>query len=447
MTTSSSMQKPNILIVGGGAGGLELATRLGRTLGKQQKADITLIDPQRIHLWKPLLHEVVAGSFDTGSEALSYRAHSSENHYYFRMGSMIGLDREAKQITLAPLLDHHKKEVLPERVLDYDYLVIAVGAHTNDFGIPGVHDYCFTMDNAEQAEDFHLCFLNRYMQYSESDQEQRPVHIAIVGAGATGVELAAELYNAVDRLAQFGVRKVQRDTLDVSLIEVADRILPALPESLSSKAQDTLLELGVTIRTHTMVKQVDRNQLTLASGDLIHSLDADFIVWAAGVQAPSFLSTLGLPTNRIHQLCITPTLHIEGEEHLFAIGDCAYLLNDVPVGDSVAPRPVPPTAQAAHQMAELLTYNLCALIEGKPLKSFIYHDHGTLVSLSRFQTLGNVLDELFKRSWSVDGHIAFWAYASLYRQHQLTLHGFWKTFGLVLAHLLEKRLKPRLKLY
>ncbi|WP_127471025.1 NAD(P)/FAD-dependent oxidoreductase [Thiomicrorhabdus aquaedulcis] len=440
-----------IVIVGGGAGGLQLATRLGKRLGKKNLAEITLIDQNRVHLWKPLLHEVVAGSLDTGAEALSYRAHSSENGYYYRMGSMIGLDKQNKNLTLAPLFDHHNKQVLAQRTVEYDYLVIAVGARSNDFGLAGVREHCTTLDSANEAEDFHLTFLNQFLKYSEESNEEiehgeynvppqlPPVHIAIVGAGATGVELAAELYNAVDRLEQFGVKQIHHTSLQVTLIEAFERILPALPIALASKAQKALEQQGVRILTQTMVKDIQSQKLITADGEI----KADLIVWAAGVKAPQFLSQLGLPTNRIHQLEIDSCLNVKGEDAIFAIGDCACLLN----GDDKTARPIPPTAQAASQMAALCTYNLQAKLNGQPLKPFAYNDHGTLISLSRFQTLGNLLDELFKKHWMVEGKFAQWAYASLYRQHQMTLHGGWKLFWILLGSFIEKRVKPKLKLY
>lgn len=440
-----------IVIVGGGAGGLELATRLGKKLGKKNLAEITLIDQHRVHLWKPLLHEVVAGSLDTGSEALSYRAHSAENGYYYRMGSMIGLDKQHKTLTLAPLLDHHNKQVLAQHTVEYDYLVIAVGARCNDFGLSGVREHCTTLDSASEAEDFHLTFLNQFLKYSEEscakvEQSEGhvssplpPVHIAIVGAGATGVELAAELYNAVDRLAQFGVKQIHHTSLKVTLIEASARILPALPASLAEKAQKTLSQQGVNILTQTQVKAVQSQKLITNNGDI----NADLIVWAAGVKAPAFLSQLDLPSNRINQLEIDPCLNVKGEEAIFAIGDCAFLLN----ADDENARPVPPTAQAASQMAKCCADNLQAKIEGKALRPFVYHDHGALISLSRFQTLGNLLDELFKKHWMIEGKFAQWAYASLYRQHQMTLHGGWKLFWILLGSFVEKRVKPKLKLY
>lgn len=427
---------PKILIVGGGAAGLELATRLGNKLGKSRLAEINLIDSRRTHLWKPLLHEVASGSLDTGREALSYRAHSSENHYYFHLGTFHSLDVKAKTLELSPLLDHHGKQLLPARTLDYDYLVLAVGSRGNDFGIAGVREHCFTLDSAQEAEDFHLSLLNRFLQFSETAQTGERVKIAIVGAGATGVELAAELYSTVDRLEQFGVHKIHHDSLAVTLIEASDRILPFLPKSLADKACKTLTELGVDIQTEVKVQGIQANKLITGETEI----DADLIVWAAGVKAPEFISELGLPTNRIHQLEIEPSLQIRGYENLYAVGDCAFMLK----ADG---RPVPPTAQAAHQMAKACADNLVAQIQGKPLKSFEYCDHGSLVSLSHFQALGSLLDELLHKNWLVEGKVAHLAYASLYRQHQLVLHGFWKTFWIWLANLLEKRLKPKLKLY
>ncbi|WP_319381646.1 NAD(P)/FAD-dependent oxidoreductase [Thiomicrorhabdus sp.] len=437
-----------IVIVGGGAGGLELATHLGQRLGKYGLAEITLIDRNRTHLWKPLLHEVVSGSLDTGLEAISYRAHSSENHYYFRMGSLCDLDKKKRQAILAPLIDHHGKQILQERRIDYDYLILALGASSNDFGNPSVQEHCYRLDSAQDAEDFHLTFLNRFMQYSEeksmahnvspdSEDQRSAVVVSIVGAGATGVELAAELYQAVDQLERFGIREIRHSSLEVNLIEAAERILPALPETVAAKAAFALEEQGVRIRCSTMVKEIKHHCLQ-TDGEEIYS---DLTVWAAGIKAPAFLSNLGLETNRIHQIEVNETLLAKGEERIFAIGDCCSF---TPEG---AQRAVPPTAQAAHQMAQICADNLVALIKHKPLQAFEYRDHGTLVSLGPFKTLGQLLNQMVKRKWQVEGKLAYWIYVSLYRQHQLALYGRRKFFWIWLSSLLEKRIKPKLKLY
>lgn len=432
-----SISPPQIVVVGGGAGGLELATTLGKKLGKTKQAKITLIDPNRVHLWKPLLHEVVGGSLDTGMEALSYRAHSAENHYYFRLGAMDGLDKHKKQLRLAPLTDHHGKQILKPRYIDYDLLVIALGAHANDFGIEGVDTHCFKLDNSQQAEDFHLTFLNRFLQFSETATPEEKVSVAIVGAGATGVELSAELYNAVDRLEQFGVEHIHHQSLSVTLIEAAPRILPALDETIACKAEKTLADLGVNICTSRTVKSVSQGTLHTSEADI----QADLLVWAAGIKAPAFLSELQLSTNRINQIEIDDTLKAKGEAFIYAIGDCAFLKTE---GEN---KPVPPTAQAAHQMAAHCSKNIIRQLKNKPPKPFKYCDHGALVSLSRFQTFGSLLDQLFHKHWLIEGSLAHWAYLSLYRQHQLSLHGYWKMLWILLGSLIEKRIKPKLKLY
>jgi NADH dehydrogenase len=231
---------------------------------------------------------------------------------------------------------------------------------------------------------------------------------------------------------------VHHNSLQVTLIEAAPRILPALPETLALKAQTTLTDLGVNVATQKTVSAIKAHTLVTPEGEI----QADLLVWAAGIKAPAFLANLGLPTNRINQLDIDFSLRVKGQKDIFAIGDCAFLIDE-----STEDRPVPPTAQAAHQMAATCAHNIIATLQNQPNQDFKYCDHGALVSLSRFQTLGNLLDQLFHKNWMVEGKLAHWAYASLYRQHQLALHGYWKTAWILLGSVIEKRIKPKLKLY
>ena len=226
-----------IVIVGGGAGGLELATQLGRSLGKRGKASIELIDTNPTHLWKPLLHEVATGALDSGIDELSYRAHGKRHGFQFQLGRMSGLNRDSKQIVLAPMLDDDGQEVLSERCVDYDTLVLAIGSITNDFGTPGAKEHCVFLDSRQQAERFHRTLLNEFLRINaaiENDGQQRDLEIAIVGAGATGVELSAELYNTAEVLASYGLKHATPDHLKVTLIEAGERILPALPPRISN---------------------------------------------------------------------------------------------------------------------------------------------------------------------------------------------------------------------
>lgn len=140
-----------IVIVGGGAGGLELATRLGKSLGKRKQAEITLVDTNLTHIWKPLLHEVAAGSLNSSEDELNYVAQAKWNHFNFQLGRMSGLDREGKQIQLAATLDEEGRELLPARTLGYDTLVIAVGSNTNDFGTLGAAQHCLFLEDRKSV--------------------------------------------------------------------------------------------------------------------------------------------------------------------------------------------------------------------------------------------------------------------------------------------------------
>ena len=191
------MTIPRIVIVGGGAGGLALATRLGRTLGKKKRAEIVLLDRNATHVWKPLLHELATGVLNSSMDEVDYRGHSSTHHYRYQRGSLNGLDREQKVIHLAPIKDEDGVEILPSRKLTYDYLVIALGSISNDFGTTGVAEHCHFIDSPQQAKAFQRDMINTFLRYTDPTLRQNAeLTIGIVGGGATGVELSAELLDA-----------------------------------------------------------------------------------------------------------------------------------------------------------------------------------------------------------------------------------------------------------
>jgi len=435
-----------IVVVGGGAGGLELATKLGRKLGKKGKAQITLVDRNRTHLWKPLLHEVAAGSLDAGIDAVSYQSHARNHGFEFQLGALTGIKREDKRIVLAPIYGEKGELVLDERELEYDYLVIALGSVSNDFGTPGVRDNCIFLDSPDQAFRFHGLLMNQFLQFASdckpgdlTCQPQQKVKIAIVGAGATGVELSAELYNAVEELAAYGYKHLTRDSLKVTVVEAGPRILPALPERISAAAHHELCQLGVDVRTATFVSEATPEGLKTKDGELI---EANLMVWAAGIKAPDFMKEIGgLETNRINQLVVKTTLQTTRDEHIFAIGDVAAC----PMGEEG--KFVPPRAQSAHQMADRALANILAMMQGRELKPYSYVDYGSLVSMSRFSTVGSLMGNLMRGSMMVEGRLARFVYVSLYRMHQIALHGYIKTGLMMLVGQINRILRPRLKLH
>ncbi|QNU60833.1 NAD(P)/FAD-dependent oxidoreductase [Vreelandella titanicae] len=432
------MPTPRIVIVGAGAGGLALATRLGRTLGKRKRAEIVLLDRNTTHVWKPLLHELATGVLNSSMDEVDLRGHSSAHFYRYQRGSLTGINREQQTLQLAPIHDEDGQEVLPARELAYDYLVMAIGSVSNDFGTPGVAEHCHFIDSPEQAKAFQRDMINTFLRYTDPNLRQHTqLTIGIVGGGATGVELAAELFDASRMLNAYGVTSVDHQQISVHLLEAAPRLLPGLSERVSQTVKTELESMGVTVHTDTAVKEAQAHQLITGDDEVIKT---DINVWAAGIKAPPFLAELGLTTNKKNQIEVKSTLQSVDDEKIFALGDCA----SCPMGESGT---VPPRAQAAHQQAKLLSKNLVNKLEGKPLADFRYRDHGSLVSLARYDAVGNLMRSSASRGLFLEGWLARQAYASLYRMHQLSIHGAPKTGLAWLVDKLNRYLKPRMKLH
>ena len=432
-----------VFIVGGGAGGLELATKLGDTLGRRKRAEITLIECARTHFWKPHLHQVAAGSMDLDVYATDYLAQSHWHWFRYRIGRMNGLDRARRIVHVAPFVDEDGDEVTTQRAFEYDTLVIAVGSRTNDFGTPGAREYAIALDDSPEAERFHRRLVNAYIRAHTQAEPLRPeqLHVAIIGAGATGVELAAELHNTTRSLVSYGLDRIDPEKdMRLILIEAADRILPALPKRLSDSAMRLLEGMRITVRTSSRVAEVLPNGVKLAGGEVI---PAELVVWAAGVKAPDFLRDLdGLETNRINQLVVRQTLQTTRDDDVFAIGDCAACPW---IGKEGAV--VPPRAQAAHQQASHMVKQIDNRLRGRPLRPWRYRDFGSLVSLGEYSTVGNLMGTLTGGSLWLEGWFARMMYLSLYKMHELALHGFWKTALETAARLITRRTEPHVKLH
>ncbi|BCE00563.1 NAD(P)/FAD-dependent oxidoreductase [Marinicellulosiphila megalodicopiae] len=446
-----------IVVIGGGAGGLELASKLGKKRKQRNFRDhveITLIDQNNTHLWKPLLHEVATGALDSGIDAVSYRAQGHYCGFDFQLGKVININRDTRQIELAPLLNSDDEVILQTRFVPYDYVVFALGSITNDFNVEGISENCIFLDKPSQAMRFHTELLESLLALDETlkTEPNSKLTISIVGAGATGVELSAELYNAVDVLKVYGLSRLTAAHLKVNLIEAGPRILPALPDRISLNATHELSSLGVNVLTNTKVVKGLPDGFLQDNDELIQS---DMMVWAAGVKVPDFMNNIaGLQTNRINQLMVKPSLQTLDDDRVFAIGDCASLpLNpDEAIPENGRQKMVPPTAQAAHQMASVTYKNLVSLMKNKMplsenLKPFKYKDYGSLVSLSHYSTVGSLMGGLTKGSMMIEGRIARIMYISLYRLHQLALFGFFKMVLITISGRINKVIRPRLKLH
>jgi len=434
----------HVVIVGGGAGGLELATKLGDSLGRKGKAMITLIDKTKTHVWKPLLHEIAAGSMDPDKHELNYLAQAHWHHFKFRLGSMDNLDRAKREISISPYFDEDGEEVIPRRTVQYDTLIIAVGSTTNDFGVKGASEYSIALDTQDQAEKFHRRLHNALVR---AQTQQAPVHagqleVVIVGAGATGVELSAELHNTTRELAAYGLDKIDPDRdIQISLIEANSRVLPALPPKLSNSVELELSKLRVHLYKGERVTEVTDKGVHTHSGRFIPSV---LVVWAAGIKAPDFLHEIdGLETNRINQIVVNRTLQTTLDANIFAFGDCAACPWFGQAGESV-----PPRAQAAHQQASMLIKSVKCRVAGKAeLPEFTYRDYGSLVNLGSYTTVGNLMGSLSGSSLFIEGLFARLMYQSLYKMHLMALHGFWSMALQTLARTITRRSESQVKLH
>ncbi|AEE25146.1 NAD(P)/FAD-dependent oxidoreductase [Paraglaciecola chathamensis] len=427
-----------IVVVGGGAGGLELVAQLSRYCRKHAAVELILVDKVRTHVWKPLLHEVAAGIIDKNSDGVDYRIHASRLKYEFQQGTLKGLDEQNKTIALDALYDEEGELILPERTIEYDILVLAIGSVSNDFGTPGVKENSYFLDSLAQAERFHRALLNQMLRVNQPKTQQSLLKVAIVGAGATGTELAAQLHHVANLSRAYGMPAMSAQRLEISIIEAGPRILPALPERIAYAAKGALQKIGVKLYEDTKVTRAEKNGFVTAGDELI---EADLMVWAAGVKAPNLIKELDMfETNRAQQVLVDPQLRAKNHQDIYVLGDCCAFQQE----DGTW---VPPRAQSAHQMASTVYKNIVNQLQGKEFEDYKYSDYGSLVHLSKYSTVGSLMGNLSNSSMFVEGKLARLVYTSLYSMHQFAVHGWLKATLTMLSRRVSKFVGPKLKLH
>lgn len=434
---SQKNQTARVVVVGGGVAGIEIASELGRRarhLKQGKRFSVTLLDADSAHIWKPMLHTIAAGTRDVYQQQVAYAAQAHTAGFTYQPGAMCGLDRERKEIEVAAITQPDGRVLLAPRRLAYDVLIMAVGSQANDFGTPGVHEGCYTIDSRLQADHFNREIRIRILQ---SAADQSDLSIAIVGGGATGVELAAELVQLAEAADAYGAMGMA-SRIKITLIESGERLLAAFPEDISGAAKKRLEQLGVVVKTGAQVSAAEEGGFRLKNGELIPAM---LKVWAAGVKAPDFLRDIGgLETTRNNQLVVGPTLQTSRDDTIFAVGDCASLT--LPGME----RALPPTAQVAHQHASHLVKHLPDWLDGKPMPGFSYRDFGSLVSLARYDAYGSLGQFGIFEGVSIKGRLAQLSHAFLYRGHQARIHGFWKGAMVWWVDRLNRRLRPSIRL-
>ena len=426
-------QDHKLVVVGGGVAGLDIASHLAGKRAGDLRLRVDLIDREAAYVWKPMLHTIAAGTSEASAQQTAYAAQARSRGFSYQPGEVVGIDRDRREVLIGPLRDGDEV-LVPARAIAFDTLVLAVGSGANDFGTPGVTEHCEAIDSRSEAIAFNdrlrICMVKAAVS-------QQPFTVGIVGAGATGVELAAELVQAAAIAEQYGVAGAS-SLLKVVLIEAGSRVLGPFPDRVADAARAKLEQLRVQIYTGAKVASVDAAGFRLAGGDIIA---ADLKVWAAGVKAPAFLETVaGLECTRSGQVVVGPTLAAKSDARIFALGDCASPV--LPGRD----KPVPTTAQAAHQEALYLCKHLPALIAGHSAPAYRYHDFGSLVSLGGYDAFGSLGRFGFFDGGFIQGRVAQLGHALLYRSYQARLHGFWKGGLLWLADTIARRVRPSVRL-
>lgn len=440
-------RKPRrIIVLGGGAAGLELAIRLARGTRAFSRAQVVLVDQERSHIWKPRWHELAVGLLVAAEEKADFAAQARRHGFTFELGEVEALDLDRREAALAatprPAGDPVAPpgDLLPARRIGWDLAVLAVGSTVDDFGTPGVREHAYTLDTAEASGRVHAAVLAQAERVAAGLQPG--VRVVIVGAGTTGVELAGELRTAVARLEPLR-SLLDPARLHVTVVEAASRPLPGSPGDLSDYARRTLEARGVALRLGAKVTAVEADAVALEGGARI---GADLVVWASGVKAQGLAAHLpGVRHVKGGRVEVDETLRVLGEDgrprdDLHALGDCAALPSG-PEG-----KPLPATAQVAQQQARHLARSLARQLRGRAALPFRYHDRGTLVSLGEGGAQGELPAPGRRGPLKITGAGARLAYAGLYRAHLAELFGVRGAAALALSAFLRRSARPSLKL-
>ncbi|MFO1283953.1 MAG: FAD-dependent oxidoreductase [Burkholderiales bacterium] len=432
-----------ITIVGGGAGGLPLATALAEAHLRAGRAEVTLVDPSAMHVWKPLLHEVAAGRVGAQEGDVSYAAIARRHGFRFVRGAMTGLDRRARAVVVRRSQERPGAATSTVEV-GYDTLIVCVGSETNDWGVPGVRERAVMLDTPAQAERFRRDLLISSVRADarRGASGTGGVEVVIVGAGATGVELAAEIRKTTRAQAAYAFDRydAERD-IRLTLIEATPRILPLLAPRIAESVTPLLASLAIDVRTGERVVEVAPDGVRTARGGFF---TADFVVWAAGIRAPGWLAHAdGLQTDRVNRLVVGLTLQTTRDPDVFAFGDCAAC----PWPESGEDALLPPRAQVARQQATMLVETISARLDGRTLPRFRYRSFGSLATLGELSGAGGWMSRLVGGSLILQRLTARWTFALLHLMHQVSIHGAAHVLRDTLARLARGGDEARVKLH
>ena len=371
------MPDRQVVILGAGFGGLYTALRLEKALRGERSVRIVLLDRQNYHLFLPMLHEITSGGVEPRHVVRPLRPLFRNTRVHFQRGEVRSIDLERRKI----LTDHGE--------VGYDSLVIALGSTTNFFGLKGVEERVFTLKTLKDAVRLRNRLLEMFEQADlERDPERRRglLTFCLVGAGCTGVELATELHDLIQKTLLRNYPHLDGSEVHLVMAEASGRIIPCVSDRLADLGLDKLRRKGIQVRLHAPVVAVSDGAVTLADGEV---LSTETVVWTAGVRANPVVEGLPVEKDKLGRLIVDEHLELPQFPGVFALGDCAHC------SDPRLQAPLPPTAQVAVQQARTVTGNLARWLQGREKRPFVYHHQGDLVSLGTGDGVGEIAGVAF----------------------------------------------------
>jgi len=374
------MNKPKVVILGGGFGGLAAARALYKS------AEVTVVDRHNFQTFLPLLYQVSTAGLAADHVAYPIRGALRKTNIKFRMGSPISIDHKNKEVKLDS-----------SEVLKFDHLIVALGSVSADFGIPGVNEYALGMKTVHEALTIRAEIMRRFEDLCRFEDETK-LSISVIGGGPTGVEMAG----AIAELIRGPLKSDQANAaahIQVSLIEAGPRLLPPFAPSLSERTKKDLEKLGVKVLINTAVKAIEHRKIILKDDSVLSS---EITIWAAGVKGSDAMAQLNLPTNG-NRVAVEPTMQVKNYPNIWALGDIAGALGK----DG---RPLPMVAPVAIQQGKFIAKQIARLIANKPLTDFKYLDKGSMATIGRNKAVVQV------RGLKISGPIAWliWLWLHLF---------------------------------
>ena len=396
------MLRPHIVILGAGFGGMYIAKKLADQV-KKGEIDVTIVNRTNYFLFTPLLHEVATGGLSPRSVAEPLREVFANTRVRLAQGTVEYINTEKRMVGINNGYD--------TSVLPYDYLVIATGAETNYYGIPGAEKFSYPLKNLSDAVRIRSRVIDVFEQAvlaKDDDERIRLLSFAVVGGGATGVEVAAELAEFIKGI----VKRYYADTNDcrpeepsITLIHTGKELLEMFAPSLRAAAERRLMHSGVALQMSSTVTSVTKENVMLSAN---MSIPASTVIWAAGVKPtiPHFEGAS--PTLTGGRIAVDQFFRLLGNERVFALGDvAAYVDTDSGTNDQPA-KPLPMLAQVAIRQAKVVAFNIQASVGQKTLRPFHYHSQGSMVSVGQWFAIGEIF------SLKIAGRLAWWMWRTVY---------------------------------